>query len=204
MQRGAVFDRLVHLLAQGFQRIFRGERPQRGAFIQRIAYFYLAKRLAKFRQKRLSDVLMQDKPLGGSTHLAGVIQPRLDADFHRAIEVGIVEHHKHIVAAEFQGRFLNMLRRLRRHHAAGFFRPGQRRALHTVVGDNLRHLILRDKQIGPRPFRCAGLAHQMGKGLRAVRYDAGVFGDNRVTGRQVWRQDAHQLVIGEVPRLHRQ
>ena len=146
---------------------------------------------------------MQDKALGSGTHLAGVIQPRLDADFHRAFQVGIVQYHKYIVTAQFQRRFLNMLRRLRRHHAAGFLRPGERRALHAIVGDNLRHLLLGDKQVGPRPFRCAGLAHQMGKGLRAVRHNAGVFGDNRVAGRQVWRQDAHQLVIGEVPRLHR-
>ena len=35
-----------------------------------------------------------------------------------------------------------------------------------------------------------------------MRHDAGMLGDNGVTRRQVWRQNAHQLVIREVPRLN--
>ncbi|MND46726.1 hypothetical protein D3C80_376070 [compost metagenome] len=43
----------------------------------------------------------------------------------------------------------------------------------------------------------------MSEGFRAVWNDAGVLGENRIPRRQVRRQHAHQLVIGEVPRLHR-
>ena len=95
-----------------------------------------------------------------------------------------------------------MLRRLCGHDATGFFGTGQRGTLDAIVSDDVRHLIGRDKQVGPRPFRRTRLAYQMGKGLSAVRYNAGVFGDDRVPRRQVRRQNAHQLVVREVPRLN--
>ena len=39
----------------------------------------------------------------------------------------------------------------------------------------------------------------MGEGFRTVRHNAGVFSDDRVTRRQVWRQNAHQLIVWKVP-----
>ena len=96
-----------------------------------------------------------------------------------------------------------MFSRLRRHHATGFFRAGQGRTLYAIVGDNLRHLILRNKQVSPRALRRTGFAYQVGEGFRTVRDDAGMFGDNRVPRRQVRCQHAHKLIIREVPRFYR-
>ncbi len=42
----------------------------------------------------------------------------------------------------------------------------------------------------------------MRKRLSTVRHDARMFGDHRVPRRQVRSQDAHQLVVREVPRLN--
>ena len=146
---------------------------------------------------------MQDKALRRGAHLARVVEPRLYTDLHRLRQIGIVQDHKDIVTAQFKRRFLNVFSRLRRHHATGFFRAGQGRALYAIVGDNLRHLILRNKQVSPRAFRRAGFAYQVGEGFRTMRDDAGMLGDNRVPRRQVRRQHAHKLVIREVPRFYR-
>ena len=145
---------------------------------------------------------MQDKALRRGAHLACVVEPRLHADLHRLRQIGIVQDHKDIVSAQFKRRFLDVFSRLRRHHATGFFRAGQGRTLYAIVGDNLRHLILRNKQVSPRPFRRAGFTYQVGEGFRTVRDDAGMFSDNRVPRRQVRRQYAHKLVIREVPRFY--
>ena len=95
-----------------------------------------------------------------------------------------------------------MLRCLRSHDATRLLRPGQGCTLHAIVGNDVRHLIGRDKQVGPCPVRRTGFTHQMGEGLRTVWNDAGMFGEHRVTCRQVRGQHAHQLVIREVPRFH--
>ena len=49
---------------------------------------------------------MQNEAFSGGANLPGVVQPRLYAYFHRAFQVGIVEYHKHIIAAQLQRRFL--------------------------------------------------------------------------------------------------
>ena len=202
MQRRAVFHRLVDLFGQRFQRIFRRQRPQRGAFVERIANLHLLKCLGEFAQEGVGNLFMQDKALRRGTDLPGVVEPRIHANPDGFVQVRIVQHHEHVVTAQFKGGFLDVLRRLRGHHAAGFFGAGQRCTLHAIVSNDVRHLLGRNKQVGPRPFRRPRLTHQVGKGLGAVRHDAGMLGDNGVTRRQVWRQNAHQLVIREVPRLN--
>ena len=64
---------------------------------------------------------MQDKALRRGTDLPGVVEPRVNADLHRLIQVRIVEHHEYVVTAKLQRGFLNVLRRLGRYHAARFF-----------------------------------------------------------------------------------
>ncbi len=145
---------------------------------------------------------MQDKALRRRTYLPRISEPCLHANFHRFLKIGIVQHDEHIVPAQFQRRFFNVLRRLCRHGAPRFFRSGQRRALHARVSDDVRHLIGGNKQVGPCAFRRAGFTHQMGKRLGAVRYDAGMFRQHRVTCGQVRRQHTHQLIVREVPRLN--
>ncbi|MNZ70323.1 hypothetical protein D3C78_886570 [compost metagenome] len=95
-----------------------------------------------------------------------------------------------------------MLRGLRCHHATGLFRSRQRRTLDARIGDNVRDLIRRNKQIGPGTVWRTRLAHQMFKGLSAVRHDASVFRDHWITRGEVRRQDAHKLIEREIPRLN--
>ncbi|SAJ07227.1 Uncharacterised protein [Enterobacter cloacae] len=64
---------------------------------------------------------MQDKALRRGTDLPGIVQPRVNADLHGFIQVGIVQHHEHVVPAQFQGRFFEVLRSLCRNHATRFF-----------------------------------------------------------------------------------
>ncbi|MND46725.1 hypothetical protein D3C80_376060 [compost metagenome] len=119
-----MLHRLIHLFGQRLQGIFGGERPQRGALIQRIADLHLTERLGKLAQEALGDFFVQDKTLRRGTNLTGIVEPRLYASLHRLVEAGIIQHHKDIVAAQLKGRFLNVLRRLRRHDATRFFRAG--------------------------------------------------------------------------------
>ena len=67
---------------------------------------------------------MQDKALRRGADLPGVVEPRVNANFHGLLKVCIVQHHEHVVTAQLQRRFLDVLRRLRGHHAARLFGAG--------------------------------------------------------------------------------
>lgn len=123
MQRRAVFHRLVDLCGQRFQRILRGQRPQGGALVQRIANLHLLKRLGEFREEGIRNLLMQDETLRRRTDLAGVIESGIHARLHGLLQIGIIQHHKDVITAQLQGRFFDVLRRLRRDHATRFSEP---------------------------------------------------------------------------------
>ena len=67
---------------------------------------------------------MQDKALRRGTDLPGVVEPRIHASLDGFVQVRIVQHHEHVVTAQFKGGFLDVLRRLRGHHATRFFGAG--------------------------------------------------------------------------------
>ncbi len=144
---------------------------------------------------------MQNKTFCGGTDLSAVAEASLHALTYRFIKIGIIQHHKHVVATQLQRRFLKMLTGLLSHGAASALGSGQGDTLHPVVSNQSGDLIGGDEQVSPGPFRRTRFTNQLLKDIGTVRHDIGMFCQHRVTQRQIRCQHAHQLIVREIPRL---
>src|ERR1700733_4915829 len=102
----------------------------------------------------------------------------------------------------FEGRLLQVLRRLGCYSGSGAFRPIYGGADDPVVGDDVGDLVRGNKQVGPGALGRAGLVYQLLEHGGAVRDDAGVFGEDGIAGSEVRREHPHQLIVREIPGLH--
>jgi hypothetical protein len=124
-----------------------------------------------------------------------------DSPFGRLREIGIGEHHKGVRAAELHRRLLQRLAGLRSNGGTCILRAGERHPMYARIIDD--HLGLRAGGIEIREGAIgqARLLHQLVEGCGALRYVGSMLQKQGVAGGQLRREDAGDLIIGEIPRL---
>ena len=102
----ALRERIGDVLFDLRKRLRINERPLVGLSGKAIAHGELCDRGAQFRHERIVNRVLHEQTIGADTGLAGVPVLARNCPGDRRIKVGILEHEKRCVAAEFQGELL--------------------------------------------------------------------------------------------------
>ena len=198
---GAVAERVFDLFRQGLERVLGREGAQDGVGVERVAHDGALHALDETADEGFSNRLLDDEPLGAGADLTGVGQSSFDTRLDGLFDVGVVEHHEDVAAAEFKRGFLEHFRRAGGDLRAGALGPCQGHALDTVIADQFMHLVGRDPQIGHAAVRRTGVAANVCEHLGALGHDARVFEQDGVADGDGGSDHADQLVDRKIPRL---
>ena len=88
----------------------------------------------EFLHELLVDAFLHINAVGADAGLAGIAVFARHRAFDGRVDVGIVEHDKGCIAAEFERQFLDRRRALRHQNAADFGRAGKADVAHHVAG----------------------------------------------------------------------
>ncbi len=198
---GAVGHGTVDLLQQADQGRLRGQRAQRGFFVQRVAGLQCAQRGLELLEELVGELVGHDEALGGTAGLAGVVHPAPDRPLDGRLQVGVVQHDERVAATQLHRRDLEILPGAGCHALAGLDAAGQGHAFDARVIDHTIGLRMRDQKVGVKTGGRAGFDPELLEGNRALRHDAGVLDHQHVARHQVRPRDAGQLVVRKIPRL---
>ncbi|ABU77070.1 hypothetical protein ESA_01816 [Cronobacter sakazakii ATCC BAA-894] len=199
-QRRAFAERRRHLRMQLVTQIKTRHRAQERGFVGRRAHFQLLRGGHEFFGKGIGDAGFDDKTLGGSAHLPGVLVAPRHRRFHGLVEIGVRQHDERIGTAQLQHAFFQRRARLRadcgtRTHAAGDGNGGDTRIVnrlaHPVVG-GVNHL----EHAGRHARVFKNLINQQ----RAAHHVRRMLKQISVARQQDRYRAAHHLPQREVPR----
>src|SRR3712207_4336694 len=101
---------------------------------RRVAHGDVARALGERLHVVVVELPRDEVPAGGDAGLALVVVRRPGADHRRLLEVGVLEHHERVVAAELQRALLQLLPTHRRDLAADRARAREVDHLRALVG----------------------------------------------------------------------
>src|SRR5207253_3531796 len=136
---GAFFDAAAHLLVEVVGYLFRGEWPDFGRVVGRIADFQSRHPRAEALLEFAGDLLVHDEPLGGDAALAGVLDPRRHRDLDCLVEIGAGQHEERIAPAQLENGLLELRAGSLAEAASGPVAAGERRGDDARILDDALH-----------------------------------------------------------------
>ena len=197
----ACSNRIVKLVLQLLLGTLGVHRRERGGRVERVAGLDGSEVLLERVEEFVVDVVHHDEALRRGAHLPAVVEPHAPGEVGDILHVRIAEHDEGIHAAKLHRVLLEVLAGRLGDRLAAAFGAGQRNALHARVGNGVRDLIVGQEQVRQRPLRHAGLLHDFAEALGCGRRVRRMLENHRVADHVVRREDAHDLVVREVPRL---
>ena len=152
--------------------------------------------------ERLAHRLDDDEALGGNAALARVDEPTLRARRDRGDEIGVLEHHVGVAAAELEHRLLDHAAGLGRHRLAGGDAAGERHGSDLRPLDDAGDAVARNQQRREQARRQPGVGEEPLDRERAAGDVGGVLENDAVAGHERRRRGAEDLPEREVPRHH--
>jgi hypothetical protein len=124
-ESGAGGDRAFDLLVQFVAQVVPRHGTDGGRGVERIAGLHLPCGGDEFAGEFFGDRRFQDEALGRQADLAGILKARLDAGFHRQIDVGVRQDDEGIGAAQLQQALFKRLAGGRRDGGTGAHTAGE-------------------------------------------------------------------------------
>ncbi len=188
----------MQLVAQVLPR----HRRQRGRCVLRIAEPALGRRGDEAAHEVVGDGIDHYEALGRDAGLPGIVEARLHRRRHGDVQIGVVQHHEGVAAAEFHHALLQLFAGVGGDGAAGTLAAGQRHRGDARVAQHRGGLVVVDVQHVEHAVRHPGGGQRGVDRIGAARHVAGVLEQRHVAGHQRRRQEAEHLPEREIPRHH--
>ncbi len=177
----------------------RDDRPDVGRFVERLADTQMLHAHAKLGVEALGDAFLRQQARSGAADLALVEPDGVDDAFHRAVEIGVLEHDERRFAAKLKRQFLARARRRLADQPADFGRSGEG----DLVDAGMRHQGLARSAVARHDIDDAGrqarIAADFGEGQRGQRREFGGLQDDRIAGGQRRSDFPRQHQQREIP-----